>query len=884
MSADEKKTVPTIKPRQDGSLRVDGLESLIDAKGNPISTENRGKGNIALCRCGYSRRKPFCDGTHKKTDFRSARLSDGEWDFRTDYEGDGVTVHDNRGICAHIGYCTDQLPEVFKMGEEPWIDPDGATPERVAEQTRRCPSGALSHSAGGVEHRDQERTPSIKVAAAGPYFVTGGVELLETSWGEGASREHYALCRCGRSKNKPFCDGTHWYVDFDDPGLDTTAADEGAAAAAAADAGAGEGERETVWYRVAGLDELPEGRVKTVSAGSASIALTHVDGTWAALENRCPHQGGPLGEGTIEDGCLRCPWHGWGFDPVSGEGEQTSVRSFEVEVRDDGIYVAVEEVVEVVRTVADVMIETMVNWGVTHVFGMVGHSNLGVAEAIRKQEAEGNLAYIGIRHEGAAAFACSGFAKVSGKPAACLAIAGPGATNLLTGLWDARVDRAPVLALTGQVNTQVLGPGAFQEIDLASAFDAVTAFSQTVLPNSNHAELMSLALKHALVERDVGHLIFPDEVQVLALADDAEAGGPEGRVGPVQIAPPDEALGAAVDRIGSAARPAIIVGYGARDAMDEVVVLAERLSAPVLTTFKAKGQIADDHPLAAGVLGRSGTPIASGLMNEADLLIVFGASFSDHTGIERRQPIVQVDFDRMALGKSHPVEVPVWGEIATTASKIVDALPADLKSRDQRADIAERWAKWRAEKESRAGAGSERGLNSATIFAALTRLLPRDAVISVDVGNNTYSFGRYFECAEQTVLMSGYLGSIGFGFPAAMGAWAATPDRPVVAVTGDGGFGQYMGELTTAVKYGMNITHVLLNNSELGKISKEQKAGGWEVWQTSLRNPSFAEFARSCGAFGVRVESEEELESAIRQALDYEGPALVEIIADPELI
>ena len=144
------------------------------------------------------------------------------------------------------------------------------------------------------------------------------------------------------------------------------------------------------------------------------------------------------------------------------------------------------------------MVETMVEWGVSHVFGMVGHSNLGLADAVREQVEQGNLHYIGIRHEGAASFACSGFAKLTGKPAACLTIAGPGATNLLTGLWDAKVDRAPVLALTGQVNTQVLGPGAFQEIDLADAFSAVSAFSQTVLPNSRHSELMALALKQMI--------------------------------------------------------------------------------------------------------------------------------------------------------------------------------------------------------------------------------------------------------------------------------------------------------------------------------------------------------------------------------------------------
>jgi thiamine pyrophosphate-dependent acetolactate synthase large subunit-like protein len=175
-------------------------------------------------------------------------------------------------------------------------------------------------------------------------------------------------------------------------------------------------------------------------------------------------------------------------------------------------------------------------------------------------------------------------------------------------------------------------------------------------------------------------------------------------------------------------------------------------------------------------------------------------------------------------------------------------------------------------------------VSSAAVFDSLSRLAPADAVIAVDVGNNTYSFGRYFECADQSVIMSGYLGSIGFGFPAAMGVWAAAPDRPIFAVTGDGGFGQYLAEFTTAVKYGMNITHVLLNNAELGKISKEQRAVEMEVWQTSLHNPDFSEYARLCGGLGLCVRHRHELDAAITRALGFDGPALVEIIADPDLV
>ena len=657
--------------------------------------------------------------------------------------------------------------------------------------------------------------------------------------------------------------------------------------------------KNTIWHKVAELSELPDGRVKSVTAGSKSFALTHVNGQYAAMDNKCPHQGGPLGEGSIERGndgqCwLRCPWHGWDFDPLTGKPpgghEDSGQQMYPVEVREDGIYLGLTPDSEVSQTISDVMASTMVNWGIHSVFGMVGHSNLGLAESLRQQEAAGNLSFYGIRHEGAASFACAGYAKASGKPAACLTIAGPGATNLLTGLWDCKVDRAPALALTGQVDIQVLGPGAFQDIDLAAAFDAVADFSETVLHTSKHGELMSLACKNAIVNRVPAHLIFPDDVQTLSVTDKSKSGDPVGRLGDTAITPAKESIDQALQMINRYRRPIIIVGYGARESMNQVIALAEKLRAPVLTTFKGKGQIADDHPLAAGVLGRSGTPIASWFMNECDLILVFGASFSNHTGITEKRPIIQVDFERMALGKFHPVTLPIWGEIGTTAEILSDKISPKLKTEDQRPEVAERWSIWRQEKHSRREDDSGQGVNSASIFEALGRLVPDDAIIAVDVGNNTYSFGRYFECKSQSVLMSGYLGSIGFSFPAAMGAWAATQDwdelkgRKVVSVSGDGGFGQYLAEFTTAVKYDMNITHILLNNSELGKISKEQRAGEWKVWQTDLHNPNFAEYANLCGGHGQRIEQSDQLDHAIEQALRCKGPSLVEIIADAELI
>jgi pyruvate oxidase len=639
------------------------------------------------------------------------------------------------------------------------------------------------------------------------------------------------------------------------------------------------------WHRVLATDDLPDGRVTTVTAGHKSVALVHYDGRFSALDNRCPHQGGPLGEGSIENGLLRCPWHGFDYCPLTGTspGFDDEATTYPLEIRDGDVYVAVEEDTHV-ATVTDLMAETMVNWGVRHVFGMVGHSNLGLADALRRQEEAGRLTYIGIRHEGAAAFAASAYGKLTGRPAACLTIAGPGATNLLTGLWDAKVDRAPVLALTGQVNTQVLGPGAFQEVDLSGAFGSVAAWSQPVLHDSDPVELMNLACKNALLRRDVAHLIFPDEVQTRPAPDGAQPGGPDGRVTPLGISPPPEAIEQALGMLRSAKRPAIIVGHGARFHMPAVIALAEQLGAPVITTFKAKGQIGDDHPLAAGVLGRSGTPVASWIMNEADLLLVLGASFSNHTGIYTGHPIIQVDFDAMQLGKFHAVDCPVWGEVGVVVELLRGALPERLATDDQAAQLADRWAIWRAEKASRVADDRGAGINSASVFAAMERQVPDDAVIAVDVGNHAYSFGRYFECRRHTVLMSGYLGSIGFGYPAAMGAWAAAPDRPIVAVTGDGGFAQYMAEVTTAVRHRMNITHVLLNNGQLGKIAKEQRAGEWDVWQTTLHNPDFSAFARNCGAFGVRVTDPAELDAALAAAVAHDGPAMVEVMTDADLV
>jgi CDGSH-type Zn-finger protein len=186
------------------------LTAFTNSRGETIATEE----TMALCRCGGSKNKPFCDGSHRHNGFEDAKKPERTRDERHDYVGKAITIHDNRGLCAHAGECTDRLSSVWRMGVEPWIDPDGAGVDAIIETIRACPSGALSYTLEGEEHRDCDNPAAIRLAKNGPYMVTGGIELEDTEFGEGVSREHFTLCRCGASKNKPFCDGSHWDADF----------------------------------------------------------------------------------------------------------------------------------------------------------------------------------------------------------------------------------------------------------------------------------------------------------------------------------------------------------------------------------------------------------------------------------------------------------------------------------------------------------------------------------------------------------------------------------------------------------------------------------------------------------------------------------------------
>lgn len=287
------------------------------------------------------------------------------------------------------------------------------------------------------------------------------------------------------------------------------------------------------------------------------MALTRCGGKLGALANRCPHQGGPLGEGSIENGWLRCPWHGYDYNPTSGkppDGFSDAPDAYPVREGAEDSWATLPDRVERPRSMSDAMVQTLLAWGIDTVFGMVGHSNLGLAEALRRAEQRGQMRYIGIRHEGAAAFAASAYGKLTGGPAACFAIADPGSTNLLTGLYDARLDGAPVLAISGQVPSNVAGKGAFQDLDLSRVFADVAISTVTVQADSDHAELAAETVKHAIDGRGVAHLVLPDEVQ--DQPSTAPPVSPGGLSAHVRGVPAADAVTEAVALISAARRPA----------------------------------------------------------------------------------------------------------------------------------------------------------------------------------------------------------------------------------------------------------------------------------------------------------------------------------------
>ena len=532
------------------------------------------------------------------------------------------------------------------------------------------------------------------------------------------------------------------------------------------------------------------------------------------------------------------------------------------------------EVPENESTVADILVNQMAAWGVEYVFSIPGTSSLGIVDAVRKVE---KLKYVQVRHEQTAAFMASAYGKLTGHVAACLTIAGPGATNLATGLYDAKMDSSPVLAITGQVKRQLIGPGSFQEIDQYSFFEPICVFNEVLMSKEQTTTLCTLAIKQALVHRGVAHLTVPNDIQKQTYT--TKILPVEGRIPNMNINPSEYLVKEAALVIDQATRPVIIVGFGAKNQGEKLIKLARKIDAPIVSTYRGRGIIDEDDELYIGGHGDIGSTTAAQLVDEADLLIVIGSSFSDKTQIPEKKTI-QVDIDPMSLGRRFPVDKALMGNSADIIARLTKYV--------QKIDKPEYLSRIKKLKQEWLGVLEKEIDSSATpirpsyIIKVLNDNISGDAVISVDVGENAWWFGRNFRMKkDQEVILSGSLASMGFGLPGALTAQLVYPDRQVICFTGDGGFSMVMADFMTAVKYGLPIKVFLLNNGQLGMIMQEQKVENYPNWQTELHNCDFAEYARSCGGVGIKVNKAEELEDAVKKALASDKPVIIDINTDP---
>jgi pyruvate oxidase len=525
-------------------------------------------------------------------------------------------------------------------------------------------------------------------------------------------------------------------------------------------------------------------------------------------------------------------------------------------------------------TVSDVLVRQMVEWGVKYVFGIPGTSALGVVEAIRKNK---DIKYVQVRHEQAAAFMASAYGKLTGHVAACLTIAGPGATNLATGLYDAELDHSPVLALTGMVTRQLIGPGSFQEIDQYSFFEPLTVFNKILMSPDQTTTLTTLAIKHALIQRGVSHIGIPNDVQKLPYTSTVIPF--KKRMSNSASSQPDFLIKKAAEVIDQAEKPVVIAGFGAMGHGDELLKFAEKIKAPITTTFRGKGVIDEYHPLYVGSHGTIGSTASAALVEGADLLIIVGSSFSEMTQIPEKKT-VQIDIDPLMIARRYPVEAALLGN----CSELLPQLKNKVKNKDNDdylEEIGKLKKKWLDLLREEADP-SKTPIRPQYIIKVLNEKLADDAVIALDVGENCWWFGRNFWMKKtQKMLMSGYLASMGFGLPAALTAQIVYPEKQVICITGDGGFSMVMAEFMNAVKYHLPVKVFVFNNSQLGMIMQEQKVENYPNWNTELYNCSFADYADNCGGLGITVKSPDELPGAVEKALKSDKPVIMDIETDP---
>ncbi len=527
-------------------------------------------------------------------------------------------------------------------------------------------------------------------------------------------------------------------------------------------------------------------------------------------------------------------------------------------------------------TAGEVMVNLLKEWKVDHLYGMPGDSINHFIEALRKEKDEVN--FIQVRHEEVAALAAGAFAKLTGKLGVCLSIAGPGAIHLMNGLYDAKADGAPVLALVGQVERDKIGTDDFQELNLERVFDDVAVFNQRVATAEQLPDLLNQAIRTAYAEKGVAVLVLPDDLMATKIKKPDLSTAKFYTERP--HAPNKEDLEQAVSLFNKAKKPVILAGKGALGAKKELKAFAEKLAAPVIQTLLGKGVLPDEDSYNLGHLGQIGTKPAYEAMEETDLLIMIGTSFPYRDFLPDNVTAIQIDRDSRQIGKRYPVNIGLVGDSKVTLQWLNDHVAPNADPAFLEACMEGRKKWWEAMEKEENEVSTP--IKPQQVMPKLQAVLNDDAVLSCDVGNVTVWAARHLRLTHQKFVVSGWMATMGCGLPGALAAKVAYPERQVVAICGDGGFSMVMHDFVTAVRYNLPIMVVILNNEKLGMIKYEQEELGHLNYKTDLGSMDFAKFAEACGGEGFRIEQHDELEATLKHAASIQKPVIVDIAIDDQ--
>lgn len=538
------------------------------------------------------------------------------------------------------------------------------------------------------------------------------------------------------------------------------------------------------------------------------------------------------------------------------------------------------------KTAADVLIDTIHDWGVEVIFGLPGDGINGLMEALRTRQ--DRIRFVQVRHEESAAFMACAYAKYTGKLGCCLATSGPGGIHLLNGLYDAKLDGQPVLAITGHHYHDVIDTHAQQDVNLDLVFKDACVYSTRVMGPAHVPHVADLACRKALAYRGVAHINFPVDFQDMKCdADQPSKRGKAYHTSDVPAAmgglPQEADLHLAAEILNSGKKIAILAGRGALGAAAELEQVAELLGAPIIKALLGKGAVPDDSPYTTGGIGLLGTAPSQAAMESCDTLLLVGTSFPyvEYYPKPGQARAVQIDADPGRIGLRYPVEVGMVGDSGRTLRAL---LPLLQKHRDRsflhRAQDGMRdW--WKLMEEQ--GTRRDTPMKPQVVAWELGKRLADDAIVSCDSGTVAVWFARQIKARPgQMLSLSGTLASMANGLPYTIAAQIAHPGRQCVALVGDGGFSMLMAEFATAVKYQLPIKVVVMKNNSLGMIKWEQMVFlGNPEYGCELHPIDFAAFARACGGHGFRIEDPEACGDLLDQALAAEGPTLIEAVIDP---